>query len=64
MTDTLLTEADWSRVFHVRCKNQRGEKLSRGELDLCRRAVAQDRGRFRDMNEAVVQVGRAARGAA
>lgn len=60
-----LTEAQWSEVFHLRCRSKRGETLTADELALAERAWKEDRKRYAvmdgDVFEATVPFGSAAR---
>jgi len=44
----VLTEAEWEKVFRIRCKSKRGQALSDEERDLVDRAFRQDRDRYAD----------------
>lgn len=41
-----LTEAEWSKVFELRCKGKRGEHLSDDERSLVDRAYREDPDRY------------------
>lgn len=65
MTRRKLTEAEWGRVFDVRCRSKRGEALSDDDRALIGAAFASDKGRYAAMNgdvfDATVPAGSAAR---
>ncbi len=57
----VLTESDWSRIFEIRCRSKRGERITPEELDQCRAARDADRERYvameRDVFEATLPFG-------
>lgn len=54
MTTRKITEAEWSKVFHLRCRSKRGEDLSDDHRDLLERAFASDETRYAKMSERVL----------
>lgn len=48
-----MTEADWSKVFTVRCKSKRGTTLTKEEQALVERAFRSDPKRYRGMEARV-----------
>ncbi len=48
-----LTEADWDRVFTLRCQSKRGHELSKEQHDFCMRAYKQDAVRYGKMDARV-----------
>lgn len=43
-------EINWSKVFDVRCRSKRGERLTPEEQEFCRRAYEADPKRYAAMN--------------
>lgn len=41
-----LTDADWTRVFDLRCRSKRGEYLTPEQITLCRTAWKSDPERY------------------
>lgn len=62
---TNLTEDDWRKVFELRCRSKRGQRLSDEEQTLVDAAYRQDRKRYGalepDIFDATVPFGSAAR---
>ncbi len=50
-----LTEADWDRVFDVRCRSKRGLQLTGVELDLVQRAFNEDPDRYSALSSRVFE---------
>lgn len=50
-----LSESDWARVFTLRCRTKRGERLSDEEMKLIDRAWREDDKRYAALNEAVFE---------
>ncbi len=50
-----LTEAEWARVFDLRCRSKRGEMLPREEHALCVAAFEEDSKRYAALNRAVFE---------
>jgi hypothetical protein len=50
-----LTEGEWERVFQLRCRSKRGERLGEDALALCVRAYAEDRERYAALNPRVFE---------
>ncbi len=48
-----LTEADWERVFTLRCQSKRGPALSLEDSNFCVRAWREDPGRYGKMDARV-----------
>lgn len=46
---------NWDRVFDVRCKSKRGERLTEAELELVKRAHAEDRARYAALDDRVFE---------
>ncbi len=65
MVKRTLTEAEWSRVFQLRCKTKRGEVLTEPERTLIQTAFESDRKRYSamegDIFEATVPAGSTAK---
>ncbi len=50
-----LTESEWSKVFDLRCRSKRGERISEDEQALCSRAFNEDGKRYAAMNDRIFQ---------
>lgn len=50
-----LSEAEWQRVFEIRCKGKRGERLSQDEERLAKRAFMEDQKRYAELSPAVFE---------
>jgi hypothetical protein len=48
-----LTDADWAKVFEVRCRGKQGRTVSSEEQDLCQTAYKSDVERYRKMQREV-----------
>jgi hypothetical protein len=47
--DAKLTDGEWRSVFRARCNSKKGGGLSEEDEKLCRRALRQDRKRYKAM---------------
>lgn len=50
-----LREAEWARVFELRCRSKRGDSLSEKEHELCVKAFEQDEKRYSNMEKDVFE---------
>jgi hypothetical protein len=54
-TKRKLTEAEWSRVFDIRCKTKRGERVSDDDMTLVMQAFAEDAKRYENLSSRVYE---------
>ena len=50
-----VTEAEWRRVFELRCRSKRGERLAHEDIALCTAAYKADGERYAAMNDRVFE---------
>lgn len=50
-----LTEADWHKVFRLRCESKRGTRLDAPDMQLIKRAFREDHDRYTAMGDAVFE---------
>lgn len=50
-----LTEADWDKIFKIRCRSKRGELTTQEESAFCRRGFEEDPDRYGKMDKEVFE---------
>lgn len=50
-----LTEREWERVFDIRCKSKRGERVSEEDMKFVERAWLEDPDRYGALNAKVFE---------